>query len=544
MSKLITDDRSEDRIAPVLLTDWANEEYVRLKAVYQTKRAQLVREGLMDAADVLNPKLKPIHDNILIHRFVFDPRRPLHGTGRVRMLLAMFSFVGSSDDDARELWPGLGTLNTMTGFRDRKNARQAIADLKKIGLLEVEPGAGKGGAHLYRLWSGHLIDMVFACATGETAIYALALRELRVSDRGQGKAYLSRKKVRDALAEGRANSDGTAILDRSLKNEMIVRHLEALRTAKPPLLLKVGAATATVPAALGAQKPAGGRFWERSDKGKSKPRPPKRSSFVDFAPLPEEIDSAPPADPSFVDPAPLQAKSYVEPAPPKLLGTALIEPSRNFENEFEVSNNSFCHISKNYLNPTSPSGAALPSATSGFDGASSRGRDEGNQGDVPNGVEDSLGDIVDVDTMVEEIAYLGQGVIKPASLARHTLRSWVTRRATTLSMTDIRRRLDAARSDGQTGLLLASIEPPPAGTTWPSAQAQKDALDNSARSLFPTWIVDPVKAEEAARRTLERHHAFVADAEAHRDLKAAAKMRARLNSLIAQFESAFGGRNA
>lgn len=265
---------SGNRAAPVLLTAWANEEFARLKTVYRAKRAQLVMEGEMDANAPLHPSLKPMHDNILILMFAFDPKRR-RGTGRVRMLLAMHSFVGSAEPTERVLWPNLGTLAKMAGFSDRKNANNAINDLIAIGLLTAEVGSGWNGSHRYTLWKDPLINMAFACATGELAIFALMLRELHVNYRGEGKARLSQEKVRSALAEGLRKADDTQVLDRSMSNAMIVGHLEALRSTKPPLLIKLDHATATVPFALGKQTPTEGRFWDRNDKGKPKPRKAK-----------------------------------------------------------------------------------------------------------------------------------------------------------------------------------------------------------------------------------------------------------------------------
>lgn len=286
--------------APVLLTGWADEEFARLKAVYGAKRAQLVTAGEMDAKAQLHPQLKPIHDNILILKFAFDAKRR-RGTGRVRMLLAMHSFVGSADPTERVLWPSLGRLARMAGFSDRKNADHAINDLIAIGLLTAEPGAGRNGTHRYTLWQDSLVQMVFACATGELAVYALMLRELRVNYSGEGKASLRREKVRSALAEGVMKSDGTPVLDRTLSNEMIVRHIEALRTSNPPLLIKLGEATATTPFALGKQTPTVGRFWDRKDKGKPKPRKAKETSFVEATPLSKEIEFAQFPEESLMD---------------------------------------------------------------------------------------------------------------------------------------------------------------------------------------------------------------------------------------------------
>lgn len=260
--------------APVLLTDWADEEFARLKTVYHAKRDQLVKEGEMDANSLFHPRLKPMHDNIVILKFAFDPKRR-RGTGRVRMLLAMHSFVGSAEPTERVLWPSLGTLAKMAGFTDRKNADNAINDLIAIGLLTAEVGSGRNGSHRYTLWQDPLVEMVFACATGELAIFALMLRELHVNYRGEGKAHLSQEKVRNALAEGLRKSDGAPVLDRSLSNAVIVDHLEALRRSKPALLIKLDHATATVPIALGKQTPTDGRFWDRKDKGKPRPRKAK-----------------------------------------------------------------------------------------------------------------------------------------------------------------------------------------------------------------------------------------------------------------------------
>lgn len=266
----MTTDPGNEAVTSVLLTEWANEEFVRLKAVYRAKRTELVNEGEMDPHARLHPCLKPIHDNIQVLKFAFNPER--RRTGRARMLLAMHSFVGSAAPTKRVLWPSLGTLAKMAGFSDRKNANNVIDDLSAIGLLTIDMGAGQNGGHRYTLWEDPLIPMIFACSTGELAIFALALRELHVNSRGEGKAYLSREKVRKALAEGPRKSDGAPVLDRSATGPVIVGHLEALRSAKAPLLIKLDHATATVPLALGKQTPAEGRFWDRKDKGKRKLR--------------------------------------------------------------------------------------------------------------------------------------------------------------------------------------------------------------------------------------------------------------------------------
>ena len=207
-----------------LITEWANETVTKLYKKYASKGGRLT------------PQTKPIYNNILLLKFVFDPERQ-NKTGRIRTLLVLW---GHADYETRQCYPGIETIAVEAGL-DEKNVRRNLGSLKDIGLLEkthrpTKEGSKELTSNLYTLWDGggaagldagssqaedtHLINLVFAAATGELALYALALRELHVNAEGRGAARLDRGKVRKALEEGLKDASGKYVLDRTLSDEV------------------------------------------------------------------------------------------------------------------------------------------------------------------------------------------------------------------------------------------------------------------------------------------------------------------------------------
>jgi hypothetical protein len=213
-----------------------------------------------------------------------------------------------------EAWISISTLMKEAGFAERNNARRVVEDLHKANIIPKtqRPPTGEVRCYSTNLYEvpkeADLLDLVFASATGITALYAYVLRKLWVDEGGVGSAYLTRKGVRDALAEGVLDKDGKLVLNRMLSDTKIVEHLGTLLSSKT--VLKVDNGRVTIPAARGYQpvKVGATRVWDRKDRGTKKLR--RVAQIKSFANLP-----APP----FVD--------AVSPPPP--VGSANLSPPPN-----------------------------------------------------------------------------------------------------------------------------------------------------------------------------------------------------------------------
>jgi hypothetical protein len=264
---------------PSLLTTWADQEIGRLRDVLAIaeQRRKLNRNQF-------HPATRPIWINALLVKFFFDPKRKAK-TGLVRALLALNSFANHG-----KCFPMVSSIAKRAGL-NKSSAKRHLRTLRAIGVIanvesRTKPGRMAGTevrtSNVYTLWradvededakdlDARLIDLVVAAATGEGAIYALALRELRIDQSGVGAARLDRGKIHRALKEGVRDTNDKLVLDRTLRDETIVTHLDALRSAG--LLLKIGHARMTIKPALGSQTVVDGRLWDRADKGKSKSR--------------------------------------------------------------------------------------------------------------------------------------------------------------------------------------------------------------------------------------------------------------------------------
>jgi len=346
--------------APKLLTVWAEGERKRLLGALKAKEVKLrIEPGR------LHPETMPMHRNLLALNFAFDPKRK-HSTGRVRALFVLYSHGRTSG----KAWIGMATLMREAGFVERNNARKAVDDLHNANIVPKteRPPTEQSPRYLTNVYDiphrdeTDLLDLVFAAATGITALYVLVLRKLWVSDDGFGSAYLTRKGVRDALAEGVLDKNDKLVIDRTLCNTKIVEHFRTLLSDE--LILKIGNGRVTIPAARGHQaiKEGAGRIWDRKDQGTKKPRRVVQTkSFPAFSPPPfTNIVSPPPPGVSAALPTPPPG-SFPALSPHESPALELMERSIEAPNDSLVLGNDTIHLS-----PHVASGS--PSALADFEG--------------------------------------------------------------------------------------------------------------------------------------------------------------------------------